>query len=173
MLSGGILKNENNLTASYRHANVFFICEGETKKANAVGFIRDDRSSYSIDGDTACVLEAIGADRNGVITVGAPDAGRVDDIYEQVLLPILAKSAERCGCNVKVVLAETAREEILTRLRSVTAWSAMYDAIEEIVLAVIAGRVDRETEQTVVGCENGRFRAEEKRPLPQDVEARE
>ena len=173
VLSGGVLKSESGLTASYRHANIFVICEGEAKKTNAVGFVRDDSSSYSIDGDTACVLEAIGADRNGVITVGAPDAGRVDDIYEQVFLPILAKSAERCGCNVKVVLAETTREEILTRLRSVTAWSAMYDAIEEIVLAVIAGRVDRETEQTVVGCENGRFRAEEKRPLPQDVEARE
>ena len=42
VLSGGILKKENNLTASYRHANVFVICEGEAKKTNAVGFVRDD-----------------------------------------------------------------------------------------------------------------------------------
>ena len=173
VLSGGILKNENNLTASYRHANVFVICEGETKKANAVGFVRDDRSSYSIDGDTACILEAIGADRNGVITVGAPDAGRVDDIYEQVFLPILAKSAAKCGCSVRVELAETARVEMLKRLCSVTAWSAMYGAVEEIVLAVIADEADMGAEQAVIGWEDGRFRIEEKRPPQPDVGTRE
>ena len=92
VLSSGILKNENNLTASYRHANVFVICEGEAKKTNAVGFVRDDSSSYSIDGDTACVLEAIGADRNSVITVGAPDAGSVNDIYERASCRFCAKA---------------------------------------------------------------------------------
>lgn len=173
VLSGGVLKNENNLTANYRYANVFVLCEGEAKKTNTVGFVRDDKSSYSIDGDTACILEAIGADRNGVITVGAPDAGRVDDIYERVFLTILTKSAAKCGCNVCIKLTETAREEILKRLCSLTAWSAMYGAVEEIVLAAIAGRPDGETEQAVIGYDGGRFRAEGKRLLPQDVETRE
>lgn len=172
VLVGGVLKNENNLTASYRHANVFAICEGEAKKTNAVGFVRDDSSSYSIDGDTACVLEAIGADRNSVITVGAPDAGKINNIYERVFLSLLTRSAAKCGCNVKVELVETAREEILTRLRSVTAWSAMYDAIEEIVLAVIAERPDGEAEQAVIGYDGGRFRTEEKRHPQPDVDAR-
>ena len=174
VLVGGVLKSENNLTASYRHSNVFVICEGEAKKTNAVGFVRDDRSSYSIDGDTACVLEAIGADRNGVITAGAPDAGKINDIYERVFLPLLTRSAAKYGCNACIELTETARVEMLKRLRSVTAWSSMYDAIEEIVLAVIAERPDGEAEQTVIiDYDDGRFRAEEKRPLPQDVEARE
>lgn len=172
VLSCGVLKNENNLTSSYRHANVFAICEGEAKKTNAVGFVRDDSSSYSIDGDTACVLEAIGADRNSVITVGAPDAGKINNIYERVFLSLLTRSAAKCGCNVKVELVETAREEILTRLRSVTAWSAMYDAIEEIVLAVIAERPDGEAEQAVIGYDGGRFRTEEKRHPQPDVDAR-
>ncbi len=175
VLVGGVLKNENNLTANYRHSNVFVLCEGEAKKTNAVGFVHDDSSvSYTVDGEMALLLDAICADRNGVITVGAPDAGKTGDIYDQVFLPLLSKSAEKCGCNVKVELAETARVEMLTRLRSVTAWAAMYDAVEEIVLAVMAGRPDMETGQTVIiGYENGRFRTEEKRPLPQDVEVRE
>ena len=173
VLVGGVLKNENNLTASYRYSNVFALCEDEAKKTNAVGFVRDDNSYYSINGDTAYVLEAIGADRNGVITVGAPDAGRINDIYERVFLPILTKSAAQCGCTIRAELAETARVEMLKRLRSVTAWSAMYGAIEEIVLAVIAERLGGEAEQAVIGYDCGRFRAEEKRPLPQDVAARE
>lgn len=173
VLVGGVLKNENNLTASYRHSNVFVLCEGEAKNTNAVGFVHDDRSSYSIDGDTACVLEAIGADRNGVITVGAPDAGKVDDIYERVFLPLLCKSAAKCGCNVRVELVEDAREEVLTRLRSMTAWSAMYEAVEEIVLAIMAQRSGENTEQVVIGREDGRFRIEEKRPPQPDVETRE
>ena len=173
VLCSGVLKNENNLAASYRHANVFVICEGEAKKTNAVGFVRDDSSSYSIDGDTALLLEAICADRSNVITVGAPDAGKINDIYERVFLPILTKSASKCGCNVRAELAETARVEMLKRLRSVTAWSAMYDAIEEIVLAVIAERPDGETEQAVIGWEDGRFRIEEKRHQQPDVDARE
>ena len=173
VLSSGILKNENNLTASYRHANVFVICEGEAKKTNAVGFVRDDSSSYSIDGDTACVLEAIGADRNSVITVGAPDAGSVNDIYERGFLPLLCKSAAKCGCDVRIELTETAKQEMLKRLRSVIAWSKMYDAIEEIVLAVIAYGADGGAEQAVIGWEDGRFRIEEKRPPQPDVGTRE
>lgn len=55
-----------------------------------------------------------------------------------------------------IELDETTMDEVLTGLRSAAAWSKMYGAVEEILLAVIA---DRETEQTVIGCENGRFRA--------------
>ena len=173
VLSSGALKSENNLTASYRHSNVFVLCEGETKKTNAVGFVRDDSVSYTVDGDTALVLEAVCADKSSVIKAGAPDAGRINDIYERVFLSLLTRSASKCGYNVKVVLAETAREEILTRLRSVTAWSEMYDAIEEIVLAVIADRPDGGAEQAVIGYDGGRFRAEEKRPPQPDVGTRE
>ena len=173
VLASGVLKSESGLTASYRHSNVFFLCEGETKKSNTVGFVRDDSVSYTVDGDTAFVLEAIGVDRNGVITVGAPDAGKTSGIYERVFLPLLTRSASKCGYNIKVVLAETAREEILTRLRSVTAWSAMYDAIEEIVLTVMAHRPDENVEQIVIGWGDRRFRTEEKRPPQPDVGTRE
>ena len=172
VLSSGVLKNENNLPVSYRHANVFIVCKGETKKTNAVGFVRDDRSSYSIDGDTACVLEAIGVDRNSVIAVGAPDPEKINAIYERVFLPLLSESAEKCGYNVRIELAGAAREELLTRLRSTAAWSAMYDAVEDIVLAVIADRPDGDMEQAVMGYGDGRFRTEEKHPQ-QDVEPRE
>lgn len=173
VLASGVLKSESGLNASYRHSNVFFLCEGETKKSNTVGFVRDDSVSYTVDGDTAFVLEAIGVDRNGVITVGAPDAGKTSGIYERVFLPLLTRSASKCGYNIKVVLAETAREEILTRLRSVTAWSAMYDAIEEIVLTVMAHRPDENVEQIVIGWGDRRFRTEEKRPPQPDVGTRE
>lgn len=173
VLASGVLKSESGLTASYRHSNVFVLCEGEAKKTNAVGFVRDDSVSYTVDGDTAFVLEAIGVDRNGVITVGAPDAGKTSGIYERVFLPLLTRSASKCGYNIKVVLAETAREEILTRLRSVTAWSAMYDAIEEIVLTVMAHRPDENVEQIVIGWGDRRFRTEEKRPPQPDVGTRE
>ena len=173
VLCNGILKSGENLTASYRHSNVFVVCEGETKKTNTVGFVRDDSSSYSIDGDTAYLLEAIGADRNIVITVGAPETGKINDIYERVFLPLLIRSAGKCGCNIRVELAKTAREEMLTRLRSVTAWSAMYDAVEEIVLTVIADRADVEAEQVAIDCGGGRFRTREKRPPQPDVDVRE
>ena len=172
VLCNGMLKSESGLTASYRHSNVFVLCEGEARRSNAVGFIRDDISSYSLDGDTACVLEAICADRNSVITVGAPEAGKINDIYDRVFLPLLLKSTEKCGCNARGELAETAREEMLKRLRSVTAWSKMYDAVEEIILAVIADRPDVDMEQAVMGYGDGKFRTEEKHPQ-QDVEPRE
>ena len=125
VLSGGVLKNENNLTANYRYANVFVLCEGEAKKTNTVGFVRDDSVSYTVDGDIVLLLETICADKSSVITVGAPNAGKINDIYERVFLPILTKSAAKCGCNVCIELTETAREEILKRLCSLTAWSAM------------------------------------------------
>ena len=173
VLSGGVLKNENNLTANYRYANVFVLCEGEAKKTNTVGFVRDDSVSYTVDGDIVLLLETICADKSSVITVGAPNAGKINDIYERVFLPILTKSAAKCGCNVCIELTETAREEILKRLCSLTAWSAMYGAVEEIVLAVIAERPDGGAEQAVIGYDGGRFRAEGKRLLPQDVETRE
>lgn len=172
VLCNGMLKSESGLTASYRHSNVFVVCEGETKKTNTVGFVRDDRSSYSIDGDTAYLLEAIGADRNIVITIGAPEAGKINDIYERVFLPLLIRSAGKCGCNIRVELAETAMEEMLKRLCSATAWSKMYDAVEEIILAVIADRPNGDMEQAVMGYNNGRFRTKEKHPQ-QDVELRE
>lgn len=119
------------------------------------------------------LLETICADKSSVITVGAPNAGKINDIYERVFLPILTKNAAKCGCNVCIELTETAREEILKRLCSLTAWSAMYSAVEEIVLAVIAERPDGGAEQAVIGYDGGRFRAEGKRLLPQDVETRE
>ena len=174
VLCSGVLKNENNLTASYRYANVFVVCEGEAKKANAVGFVRDDSVAYTVDGDTALLLEAICADKSSAITAGAPDAGKISDVYERVFLPLLTRSAAKCGCDVCIELTETAREEMLKRLRSVIAWSKMYDAIEEIVLAVIADGTDMGAGQTVIiDYENGRFRAEEKRPPQPDVETRE
>lgn len=173
MLCNGILKSGENLTANYRHANVFVICEGEAKNTCTVGFIRDDNNSYSIDADTACVLEAIGAGRNSVIIVGAPDAGKIDDIYDRVFLPLLLKSSEKCGCNARVGLAETAREEVLKRLCSVTAWSNMYNVVEDIVLAVIADGPDRETGQAAIDYDSGRFCTEERRSHHPDVETRE
>lgn len=174
VLCSGVLKNENNLTASYRYANVFVVCEGEAKKANAVGFVRDDSVAYTVDGDTALLLEAICADKSSAITAGAPDAGKISDVYERVFLPLLTRSAAKCGCDVCIELTETAREEMLKRLRSVIAWSKMYDAIEEIVLAVIADGTDMGAGQTVIiDYKNGRFRAEEKRPPQPDVETRE
>lgn len=173
VLYSGILKSENGPAANYRNANIFILCEGETKRTCTMGFVRDDIGSYSIDEDTACVLEAIGMDRNSVITAGAPDAGKINDIYEQIFLPLMSKSAEKCGCNIRVELAETAREEILNRLRSVIAWSAMYDAVEEIVLAVMADRPDGETGHVAIDYDSGRFRIEEKRPQQPDVEVRE
>ena len=48
----------------------------------------------------------------------------------------------------------------------------MYDAVEEIVLAVIADKPNGDMEQAVMGYNNGRFRPEEKHPQ-QDVETRE
>lgn len=173
VLSDGVLKSENNLTASYRHSNVFVLCECETKKTNAVGFVRDDSVSYTIDVDTVCVLEAIGADRNGVITVGAPDAGKTRNIYDRVFLPLLSGSASKCGCDVRIELTETAGEEVQKRLRSLTAWSAMYDAVEEIVLTVMAHRPGENVEQIVIGWGDRRFRTEEKRPPQPDIEPRE
>ena len=173
VLSDGVLKSENNLTASYRHSNVFVLCECETKKTNAVGFVRDDSVSYTIDVDTVCVLEAIGADRNGVITVGAPYAGKTRNIYDRVFLPLLSESASKCGCDVRIELTETAGEEVQKRLRSLTAWSAMYDAVEEIVLTVMAHRPGENVEQIVIGWGDRRFRTEEKRPPQPDIEPRE
>ena len=173
VLSGGVLKNENNLTANYRHSNVFVLCEGETKKANAVGFVRDDRSFYSIDGDTVCLLETIGADRNSVIMVSAPNEGQINDIYEQIFLPLLSKSAAKCGCNVCIELTETAMDEMMKRLRSVIAWSNMYNVVEDIVLAVIADGPDRETGQAAIDYDSGRFCTEERRSHHPDVETRE
>lgn len=173
VLCNGMLKSESGLTASYRHSNVFVLCEGEARRSNAVGFIRDDISSYSLDGDTACVLEAICADRNSVITVGAPDAGKTSNIYDQVFLSLLSRSAAKCGCNVRIELTETAMGEMLKRLRSVTAWSKMYNAVEEIVLAVMADRADCETGQVAINYDSGRFRTREKRPPQPYVDVRE
>lgn len=40
----------------------------------------------------------------------------------------------------------------------------MYDAVEEIILSVIAERSGGEAEQTIIGYDGGRFRVEDKRP---------
>lgn len=66
----------------------FVFCEVEAKKTCVVERIRNDRSSYSIDRDTARVLEATGVCRNEVIFVGAPDAVKINDIYERLFLPL-------------------------------------------------------------------------------------
>ena len=49
----------------------------------------------------------------------------------------------------------------------------MYDAVEEIVLTVMAHRPDENVEQIVIGWGDRRLRTEEKRPPQPDVGTRE
>lgn len=157
ILGAGSLKSDNGQTADYSCSNVFVLCQGETKKTGSLGFGSSGGGSGSIDGDALQVMkEAAGVDTNSVIVTGAPDKGKVKEIYDGIFLPLLDKSAKKCGCGAGIELAGTAENEMLGRLGSATAWSAMHDAVDEIVRAVITdGRAG--TGRAEVEWKNGRF----------------
>ncbi len=133
------LKDGSGRNASYSRAHVFFLCRGKIEAARVLGFGNDaGGGTLRIDGETAAALEAMGADKEEIIAVGAPDGAKRNKIYGSVFLPKLADGAKECGCGGQMSLSGSAEARVIELLGAETAWSDMHDAIEEIVRAALA-----------------------------------
>ena len=133
ILCSGKLKNEAGQTADYSHAYVFFLIENEIRNGGQIGFISSGVNyGNQLSESAAFVVEALGGERNSVVAVGAPAAEYIQKLYDDTFLSILDRSAKRCGCDVSIVLSETAKARVKEILRTQTAWSGMYNAVEEI-----------------------------------------
>lgn len=137
ILCNGKLKNAAGQTADYSHACVFFLCEDELRGSGQIGFIQGGKGEYRISDTAEYLVEALGADRNGVIPAGAPDAAYIPKLCEKIFLPLLAESAKRCGCESRIILTEAGKSKVKEILAAPTAWSGMHEAVEEIVLRAV------------------------------------
>lgn len=161
ILSNGKLKNNANQTADYSNAYVFFLCEDEPHSGGQIGFIQERGSECRISDSAAYLIEALGGDRNNTVAAGPPDAASIPELYEKVFIPLLEKSAKRCGYESRIVLSETAKSEVKKIIGTQTAWTGMHDAVEEIILSIMADKSGWETGRVVIGYEREKFRIDE------------
>ncbi len=157
ILCNGKLKNASGQSADYCNAYVFFIIEGELRRGCQIGFLSGGSSENRISESTELIVEALGADMNSVVLTGAPEAAYIQKLCENAFTPLLKRSAKRCGFGGRIVLSEPAKSLVKEILRTQTAWSGMYDAVEEIILIAMADSQADGIADVVVGSECGRF----------------
>ena len=164
ILCNGKLKNASGQTADYSNAYVFFLIDDELRCGCQIGFLSGGSCENRISESAELIVEALCADMNSIVSTGAPEAAYIKKLYENKFVPLLDEGAKRCGFGGRIALSEPAKARVKEVLVTQTAWSGMYDAIEEIILSVMAERSGGEAEQTVIGYDGGRFRVEDKRP---------
>ena len=164
ILCNGKLKNASGQTADYSNAYVFFLIDDELRRGCQIGFLSGGSCENRISESAELIVEALCADMNSVVLTGAPEAAYIQKLCENAFTPLLERSEKRCGFEGRIVLSESAKVRVREILSTLTAWSGMYDAIEEIILSVMAERSGGEAEQTTIGYDGGRFRVEDKRP---------
>mgnify|MGYP005796902259 FL=1 len=140
---------------------MFFLCEDEPHSGGQIGFIQERGSECRISDSAAYLIEALGGDRNNTVAAGPPDAASIPELYEKVFIPLLEKSAKRCGYESRIILSETAKSEVKKILGTQTAWTGMHDAVEEIILSIMADKSGWETGRVVIGYEREKFRIDE------------
>lgn len=164
ILCNGKLKNASGQSADYSNAYVFFLIDDELRRGCQIGFLSGGSCENRISESAELIVEALGADRDSVVLTGAPEAAYIQKLCENTFTCLLERSAKRCGFEGGIVLSESAKVRVREILSTLTAWSGMYDAVEEIILSVMAERSGGEAEQTIIGYDGGRFRVEDKRP---------
>lgn len=157
ILCNGKLKSASGQSADYSRAYVFLLVEDEPRHGCQIGFVSGGRYGNRLSESACFIVEALGADRNSVVSTGAPDAAYIPKLYENTFTPLLERSAKRCGFEGRIVPSESAKVRVREILSAQTAWSGMYGAVEEIILSVLSERSGGETEQTVIAYYGGRF----------------
>ena len=158
ILCNGKLKNAAGQTADYSRAYVFFLIDDELRRGGQIGFLSVGSCENRISESAELIIEALCADRDSVVSTGAPEAAYIKKLYENKFVPLLDEGSKRCGFGGRIALSEPAKVRVKEILGTQTAWSGMYDAVEEIILIAMAAYSQADgIADVVVGSECGRF----------------
>lgn len=124
-IRNGVLSDNKGESINFKNA-VFFITAKVKEGKNYIGF--EKQNSFNETKNIPFALNSIKKtlfteNKFQFVFFGAPDKDKIDDVFENIFIPMLEQKSQLISFNGKIFFEETAKQKITEMLSNEMAWS--------------------------------------------------